>query len=213
MSEILQHHRPRAIEARSPGFHLDHLGVGKYADSLQSRIKRMRLLQSASVAELRDVRHGASHTGQSLADRLSERLVVLKAMCSKIAMHLHPEWRAELFRKLDEMLNPEEWDDEFDLPSEKSFSTFLRMVIYLHPTRRPSIGLAHNGNFLAAWRDGENRIVIECLANDQVRWILSHTVEGDRERGAGETQIHRVPEVTSAYDPESLFANGHKILA
>jgi hypothetical protein len=213
MSEILQHYRPRMIEARAPGFHIENLGVGKYADRLHLRIKQMRLLQSASVAELRDVKPGVANLSQSLAERLNGRLIALKAMCSKIAMHLDPEWRAGLLRKLDEMLDPEEWDHEFDLPSEKSFSTFLRMVIYLHPTRRPSIGLAHNGSFLAAWRNGDDRIVIECLANDQVRWILSHTVDGDRERGAGETQIHRVPEVTSAYDPQNLFSNGHKLLA
>jgi hypothetical protein len=128
-------------------------------------------------------------------------------------MHLNDEWRQNLFATLEGLLDPADWDEDFELPSEKSFSTFLRMIIYLHPTKRPGIGLSPGGQMLASWRNGRDRIVIECMDNDEVRWVLSHYVEGERESGAGQTQIHRVPDVTAAYDPEPLFTNGDHIVA
>jgi hypothetical protein len=128
-------------------------------------------------------------------------------------MHLDPVWRQTLLSTLDRLLDSDDWDEEFVLPSEQSFSTFLRMVIYLHPTKRPGLGLSANGHFLAAWTRGEDRIVIESLANDEVRWVLSRTVQGERESAAGKILLHRVPDVIAPYDPSPLFEDGDKVLA
>jgi hypothetical protein len=87
------------------------------------------------------------------------------------------------------------------------------MIIYLHPSKRPAIGLSPRGHFLAAWTRGEDRIVIECLAKDEVRWVLSRTVDGERESAAGKVLIHRVPDVIAPYDPMPLFEDGDKVLA
>jgi hypothetical protein len=69
------------------------------------------------------------------------------------------------------------------------------------------------GHFLVAWAIGRDRIVIECIANDEVRWVLSRTVDGERESGAGKVLLHRIPDVTGPYEPEKLFHNCDKILA
>jgi hypothetical protein len=123
-----------------------------------------------------------------------------------------PDWRTRLFAKLDSLIDPEEWDPDFALPSEQSFSTFLRMIIYLHPTKRPGLGLSAKGHFLASWSKIEDRIVIECLANDDVRWVLSRNVDGLRESGAGKTKIYRIPDVIRPYEPDHLFRDGDKLL-
>ena len=49
--------------------------------------------------------------------------------------------------------------------------------------------------------------------NDQVRWVISRTIDEERESGAGVVLFHRIPEVIAPYDPEPLFTDGHKILA
>ena len=92
------------------------------------------------------------------------------------------------------------------------FSTFLRMIIDLHPTKRPGLGLSAKGHFLASWSKIEDRIVIECLANDDVRWVLSRNVDGLRESGAGKTKIYRIPDVICPYEPDHLFRDGDKLL-
>jgi hypothetical protein len=114
---------------------------------------------------------------------------------------------------LDRLFDPEDWQEDFRLPSEQSFSTFLRMIIYLHPTKRPGIGLSPTGHFLSAWTRGKDRLIIECIARDEVRWVLSRTIDGERESGAGKVLLHRVPDVTAPYDPEPLFTDGEQVLA
>jgi len=175
------------------------------------RLDNMRRLFSEPVANLKRVIDVAA-VG-SVTDQLHRKLSTLKQMTAKVAMHLDSTWRAILFQALERLLDPEDWDRDFAMPSEQSFSTFLRMIIFLHPTKRPGLGLSPSGHFLAAWRSGEDRIVVECLASDEVRWVLSRTIDGDRESGAGKVQIHRIPDVTEPYDPEPLFTNGDKILA
>lgn len=187
--------------------------AGVSADSILSgkRLLNMRRLLSAQVEQLKAVTD--KKVSGDLSHQLKGKAQSLKGIAGAVAMHLDADWRRRLFARLDEICDPEEWEVDCALPSEQSFSTFVRMIIYLHPTKRPSIGLAPNGNFLSAWRHGDDRITIESLANDEVRWSLSRTLEGERELAAGRVQIHRVPDVTDAYDPDPLFSNGHRLLA
>lgn len=210
MNAVLQNIRSRsALEA--PRYAFTSAGVS--ADSILTgkRLTNMRRLLSAPVTQLKSATN--IHPEGDAAQKLRIKCGALKQLTGIVAMHLDNDWRKRLFSRLDEICDPDEWEADFALPSEQSFSTFIRMVIYLHPTKRPSIGLAPNGNFLSAWRDGEDRITIECLSNDEVRWSLSRTIDGDRELAAGRVLIHRVPDVTEAYNPEPFFTNGHRILA
>lgn len=188
----------------SPGTTADSILTGK-------RLANMRRLLSAPVEQLKNATN-APATGD-LASQLRMKLAALKRLSGPVSMYLDRDYRQRLFARLDELLDPLEWEPSFGLPSEQSFSTFLRMIIYLHPTKRPSIGLAANGSFLCAWRDNSDRLTIECLANDEVRWSLSRIIAGDRELAAGRAQIHRIPDVTEAYNPEPFFSNGHRLLA
>jgi hypothetical protein len=188
--------------------------VGGGADSrlIDDRLKLMRKLVSGSVANLVKVKD-SDPENLPLREQLLTKLASFKRITATIAMHLDRTWRETLFSTLDRLLDPDDWDPDFRLPTEQSFSTFLRMIIYLHPTKRPGLGLSPSGHILAAWSWDKDRIVIECVGEDEVRWVLSRTIAGERESGAGRVQLYRVPDVIAPYEPEQLFQDGDKILA
>lgn len=135
-----------------------------------------------------------------------DRLVALKISVSKIAMHLESAWRSGVFTQLDYLLDPEEWDASDALPDVNSFSTFLRMVVFLGRVKQPSLGANSKGNVVAAWFIGDDRLTIECGPHDKVRWVLSRVHEGARESAAGETTVRRLVDVLAPYDPQHWFA-------
>ena len=204
--------RSRSLLERSP-----ILGISSFAGGIDSRViddrlKAMRMLLSGAVGNLTAVKD-VEDKQSDIRTQLISKLASLKRITATVAMHLDPSWRLALFDTLDRLIDPDDWDLEFKLPSDQSFSTFLRTMIYLHPSRRPGLGLSPTGHFLAAWSRDRDRIVIECIGNDEVRWVLSRTIGGERESGAGTVLLHRVPEVTAPYEPEKLFHDGDEILA
>jgi hypothetical protein len=212
MSSLLSEPRNRSLLSLSTGVALPSSGAGSDAIRIEKRLRDMRTLLTSAASALSDVRD-IEPADSEAGEQLRQKLAALKRLTAAVAMHLDRNWRNKLFGTLDRLLDPEDWDSEFRLPSEQSFSTFLRMIIYLHPTRRPGLGLSPGGHFLAAWTKGGDRIVVECLSNDEVRWVLSRTLDGQRESGAGKVLLHRIPEVTAAYEPEALFNNGERLLA
>jgi hypothetical protein len=212
MSGLLSVSRSRTILEMVPVLGTPSIGGGIDSRLIGDRLELMRKLVSGPIAALTQVKDDSSKK-LDIGEQLRQKLGSFKRTTATIAMHLDPAWRGALFATLDRLLDPEDWDPEFQLPKEQSFSTFLRMMIYLRPTRRPGIGLSPTGHFLAAWSREKDRIVIECVGNDEVRWVLSRTVDGERESGAGRVLLNRVPDVTAPYEPELLFQNGDKILA
>jgi hypothetical protein len=185
--------------------------TGVDAEAAHARLESMRQLLTGAANRISSVAN-ILPTSSSIEGKLSEKRIGFKRLAASVGMHLSPDWRVRLFAKLDALMDPAEWDEDFAVPSEPSFSTFLRMIIYLHPTRRPGIGLSSKGHFLASWTKDDDRIVIECLANDEVRWVLSHNLHGYLETGAGTTKIYRIPDVIAAYEPDELFSDGHHLL-
>lgn len=209
----------RAEEFKVPSFSQDlgivvrppTTGSGVDAEGASARLRAMRRILTGAAQKISEIQN-AQPKSATLAGQLSEKKVAFKRLAASVGMHLDPDWRARLFAKLDALLDPEEWDPEFAMPSEQSFSTFLRLVIYLHPTKRPGLGLSATGNFLASWSRENARIVIESLGDDEVRWVISRTIGDLRESAAGKTKIYRVPDVISPYEPNHLFEDGDKIL-
>jgi hypothetical protein len=189
------------------------LGFGPAARAMDARLDNMRTLMTAAVSNIANVRD-TNAEGLSRADQLRAKLPSIKRVAAAVGMYLDPDWRRRLFARLDQLCDPDDWNfDEMELPSEQSFSTFLRMIIYLHPTRRPGLGISPKGHFLASWtHESGDRIVIECIGHDQVRWVISRTIDGEPEYGAGTGPLHRVPDVTAGYEPDALFTDGHKLL-
>ena len=129
-----------------------------------------------------------------------------KVRISEVAMHLNDNWRSGLFTQLDKLLDHEEWDEEDKIPTNSSFQTFLRTLLEIGPVRRPGLGASHRGNLIAAWTTGcGNRLTIECLNNDSLRWVVVVQDDGDRESAAGETTVKRIESVLAPYSPEQWF--------
>jgi hypothetical protein len=143
----------------------------------------------------------------STAERLEAALADAKVMTSHVAMHLDREWRDRLFAQLDDLLNVGDWHEDDEPLLAGSFRTFLRLILYQRPKRRPGLGLSHRGHLITAWTAGGDRLTLECAPNDTVRWVLSCEVNGEHERAAGETYVGRLPEILRPYDPERWFAD------
>jgi hypothetical protein len=144
-------------------------------------------------------------TPKSLQEQLYEALAAFKIRTATVAMHLDREWRSRLFAQFDSLLATENWEVEDSPPSLDSFSTFLRMLVLLQPDRRPGLGATHDGVLIAAWTSGDDRLTIECLPKDVVRWHLSVTIDGERERAAAIMPLQRLSSVLLPYSPQRWF--------
>lgn len=143
---------------------------------------------------------------RSLEENLFDATAAVKTLTSQVAMHLDREWRAKLFRQLDSLHDPAEWEAG-DTPVEKaSFATFLKAICDIRPARRPGLGLTSSGYLIAAWTTARNdKLTIEFLPNDEVRFVLSLVHADDTERIAGKTNVARLRERLSQFGPGRWF--------
>lgn len=141
-------------------------------------------------------------------ERLFDALAAAKVLTSRVAMHLTLEWRDKLFRQLDSLHDPAEWE-EGDLPvHQASFMTFLKAMLTINPERRPGLGLSHAGNLIAAWTTGKDRLTIEFMLHDRVRWVISLHYDDGPVRYAGDVPVSRLNEGLAKHNPEHWFHSG-----
>jgi hypothetical protein len=143
-----------------------------------------------------------------IQELLFEALASVKILTSQVAMHLDREWRDKLFSQLDSLHDLTEWEDGDQPIQQSSFATFLKAMLSVRPARRPGLGLSSAGHLIAAWTTGDDRMTIEFLANDRVRWVLSRQYDGEPERVAGEMSVSRLMDGLTPYSPERWFAHG-----
>jgi hypothetical protein len=103
----------------------------------------------------------------SLEVRLFDNGAQLKVTISQIAMYLTTEWRTAIFEQLDFLLNPKDWQEDSALIEVATFLTFLRFLVFAAPNRVPGLGVSPNGNVLAAWLKGGERITVQFLPEDR----------------------------------------------
>lgn len=154
------------------------------------------------------IRPGTGQQGSDkpLPERLFEALAAAKILTSQIAMHLDAAWRARLFDQLDSLHDPEEWGIG-DLPvRQASFSTFLKALLLIGPERGPGLGLSVAGNIVAAWTTGKDRLTIEFLPDDRIRWVLSVHHDDGTARYAGDTPVSCLKEDLARHQPERWFS-------
>ncbi len=142
-----------------------------------------------------------------LPEKLYDALARVKLLTAQVAMHLDTEWRSRIFEQLDDLLDAEDWHENDDPINASSFETFLRMIILHNLSRRPGFGISNRGYLIAAWTSGSDRLTIEFLPKDTIRWVLSCEVDGETERAAGETPVRRLMEVLAPYRPRRWFAD------
>jgi hypothetical protein len=143
---------------------------------------------------------------QSLEERLFDATANVKILTSQIAMHLAREWRDKLFRQLDSLHDPKEWEPEDEPVRQASFATFLKAIIQIKPRRRPGLGLTHTGNLIAAWTEKTERLTVEFLPNDRVRWVIGRLRDDEPEHIAGQTHVSRLPDALAPYEPAIWFS-------
>jgi hypothetical protein len=147
-----------------------------------------------------------SVTAGKIHDMLFTALERMKIHTSLVAMHMDAAWRTKLFAQLDRLHDPVEWDPA-DCPiSLDSYRTLLRLMFVLQPNRRPGLSLANHGHAVAMWRDGENRLSIECRPNDALTVVLSRRIGNNPPDAAAiSTTIERVADLLNPYAPECWF--------
>jgi len=145
--------------------------------------------------------------GRRLEERLFDATANVKILTSQIAMHLDREWRNRLFRQLDSLHDPKDWEPDDEPVKQASFATFLKAIIQIKPRRRPGLGLSQLGHLIAAWTNETNRLTVEFLPNDRVRWVIGRIGDDEPEHIAGQTKVSRLSEVLQPYDPQAWFSS------
>jgi hypothetical protein len=178
------------------------LGTTRASQHIQQRIIDLGAITKTTYRQDRE------GSGGDIERKLFETLAEFKIRTSQVAMHLDGEWRSRLFRQLDSLLDPAEWDRADMPPTAASFRTFLRMILSRNIEVRPGLGASADGHLIAAWTTGDAKLTVECLPNDQIRWSIARTVEGQRERAAGISLLKRMSAVLQPYDPRAWFSRG-----
>jgi hypothetical protein len=181
----------------------DRFEAGAFSQSTTTGASELRRVSRVGPAQ------GSAGVNKGLEEQLYDALASFKVRTATIAMHIDREWRDRLFKQLDSLLSAEDWQSEDPTPTLASFSTFIRMLLFLKPERRPGLGATNNGHLIAAWTVGNDRLTMECLPNDFVRWHLSAMIDGDREKAAAESPIQRLSAVLAPYTPSRWFSADH----
>lgn len=142
---------------------------------------------------------------KSNSERAFDQLVTLKLATANYSMHLQNAWRTGLFKQLDRLLDEDEWDFSDEMPSEGSFKTFLRLIIHNQVKLMPGIGATSDGKIIAAWTSGKDRLTVECLADDTVRWVLATYENGRRISSASTGPVSALRKYLAPAKPEKWF--------
>jgi hypothetical protein len=197
--------RPDPVSIGVPSFITASRGVDKTSQIIESRLEGIVLPSPTFL--------GDRPTAKNLEEQLYDSLANFKIKTATVAMHLDRAWRSRLFRQLDSLLAIQDWEADDPPPSVGSFATFLRMLMLLRPTRPPGLGASGDGNLIAAWTVGDDRLTIECKPSDIVRWHLSVTIDGERERSAAITPLRRLADVLRPYGPGRWFEDANNVSA
>lgn len=195
----------RATAALSTsGAQLFESAVSEDTSRITHQIRQLRNEPSPGSVGLARSGSGA---GQTLEERLFDAVADAKILTAQVAMHLDQQWRTKLFQQLDSLHDPAEWEPADDPVERSSFSTFLKAMLSVNPSRRPGLGLSSAGHPIAAWTVGRNRLTIEFLPEDRVRWVLTRVIDNEPEHFAGQTPVTRLLEGLQPYHPETWFSH------
>jgi hypothetical protein len=176
-----------------PAFSLETKRIAQQLDALRNpRSPTLRALEPMPIKDL--------------GERLFDALAGAKVLTAGVAMHLDRTWRDKLFRQLDSLHDLAEWEEGDEPLQQSSFATFLKAMLTINPQRRPGLGLSHTGHLIAAWTTDRDRLTIEFLPNDRVRWILARYKDDEPDRFAGQTPVSRLAEGLAPHQPEHWFS-------
>lgn len=120
-------------------------------------------------------------------------------------MHISRDWRDGIFKQLDLLHELDEWDPIDEPTKTVSFVTFLRFILHHRPAKRPGLGITSTGNLIGAWTSGGDRLTLEFLPMDGIKWVLSVSEGQARETASGQTAVRRFAEVIAPYNLNRWF--------
>lgn len=126
-------------------------------------------------------------SSRTLEEHLFDTRVNLKVVTSQYAMHLSDAARSRLFSELDYLLAEDGWDPDDATPTIESFRVFLKWVIFSGDSTWSSLGIADDGNLLAAWVRADD--VMTANFGDRVRWTQRFSANGSRQSAAGDFSL------------------------
>jgi hypothetical protein len=137
-----------------------------------------------------------------------QRLVDFQSAISDVSMHLPTGFATGLNRQFANMFDDDAWEAGDDLPTLNALNTFLTVLRHLCTQKRPGIGTNGRGSITAFWKEGDNRLTVECYAEGLTKWVLTRIREnGHTERAAGDCKAARLPICLQPYEPGVWF--GH----
>jgi hypothetical protein len=175
------------------------------AGSVSDVLKSIRASNSVSQSSPKSVVEAVLDDGNALAAALRESRSSFKILVSRVSMHLGVAWLEKLFAQIDSLLDVDEWDTSDPVPKIETARTFIRMLLAMKVARKPGLGISNSGNLVAAWTNGSNRLTVECMPHDRVRWVLARVVDGEVERAAGDGKIERLKDILAPYEPTVWF--------
>jgi len=141
----------------------------------------------------------------AIEEKLFVALADAKIWTSRLAMHLPRETRDRLFRQIDILHELDEWDENDQPVNLSSYQSLVRTIIYHRINGRPALSLMPNGNVLALWCDGEQKLTIEFLPENRSRWLIQSATESGPERAAGTSPLVRLRDVLAPYRADRWF--------
>ena len=194
--------------------------VSRFAGSVVTFPERVRPVQiqktsvcidafaTSELQRVLDKAEPSSVVASSLVGGIAERLFVAlaeaKIWTSKVAMRLDRVARDRLFRQMDVLHDVDEWDGDKPV-ALRSYQSLVRGILHHKINSRPALSLMPNGNILALWRDGDNKLTVEFLPDNRARWFVEfHTLDGS-ERATGSAPLERLRQVIEPYDAARWF--------
>lgn len=192
------------------------------SSSLASDTRRRQLLTSVSSGgsaglDIRDIvksglvdpssiRSGqATAGGPDLQQNVFQALAAAKIWTSRVAMHMDRVSRDRYFRQLDLLHDCDEWFEGEKPLTLESYKGFIRFMLLIGGSSKPSLALSHKGRLLAVWQSGLDRLTIEFASGDSAEWVVSHRIDDRTERAAGSTSIARLLANLAPYGSDAWF--------
>lgn len=144
-------------------------------------------------------------SNRSLEEILFDARAAVKMLTSRVSMHIDSSTREKLFKQIDLMHDADEWDIEDSPISPSSYASFLKWIVLASPARAPGLGMGSSGNLIAVWMDGADRLVLEFLKGDSVKWLVKRSNAEGVEVGSGQAKIARVSAVLAPYNVDTFL--------
>jgi len=145
-------------------------------------------------------------TNKSIEEELFDAKLACK-MAASLYTNKILNWRSELFKQIDYLMEAEDWEKDDAPVSEESFKTLLRLLTLKDVKRRPGLGATYSGNAIASWVSQKgDRVIVTCFENDLVEWVVSVTSNGEVDTASGRNKLSNFFERISGHVDKSWFS-------